>query len=88
MKVINNIKDMPAGYFRIHWPQYQILMDVEGYDDDVIHCDGELMFKELPTIALPYYSWMKVVRDKLGEDTAFYLNFINTETGETFIEDL
>jgi hypothetical protein len=75
-KVINNLTDLPAGYFRIHWPQYQILMDDENYDEDVIFCDGECEIEGLPTIALPY-SYLKRVEDELGQKTRFYFEFIN-----------
>lgn len=75
-KIIHNIKDVPAGYFRIHWPQYQVLMDIPGYDEDVLHCDGEAMIHNLNTIALPY-SWMRHVKNEMGQRTRAYIEFIN-----------
>ena len=76
IECIDNIKDLPKGYFRIHWPQYQVLMDYDEYDKDVIFCDGDCAIEDLTTIALPY-SWMDVVEKELGGKTRFYIEFIN-----------
>ena len=73
---IDKIQDVPAGYFRIHWPQYQVLMDDENYDRDVIFCDGEAKIEELPTIALPV-SYLKRIEDELGPKTRLYFQVIN-----------
>lgn len=75
-KTIRNIEDLPKGYFRIHWPQSQMLMDVPGYDEDVMHCVDAAAIDELPTVALPY-RWMDVVEKELGGKTRFYIEFIN-----------
>jgi hypothetical protein len=75
-KIIHNIQEVPSGYFRIHWPQYQILMDIPGYDKDVMHCSGEAMIHNLNTIALPY-SWMRHVKNEMGQRTRAYIEFIN-----------
>jgi hypothetical protein len=77
---IHTIKEVPAGYFRIHWPQYQLLMDLPGYDDDAIHCYGEAMVHELNTIALPY-SWMGCIKEEMGQNTHAYIQFINQSPG-------
>lgn len=76
VKIIYNIKCLPAGHFRIHWPQYQVLMDEPGYDNDVVHCEGEALIEELPTIALPY-SYIEKLEMHLGKNTRFYFEFIN-----------
>ena len=75
--IINTIAEVPAGYFRIHWPQYQVLMDLPGYDDDVILCMEEAMLHDLPTIALPI-PWMSNVKEEMGQKTYTYVKFINT----------
>ncbi len=74
--VIYTVEEVPQGYFRIHWPQYQILMDDPNYDVDVLFCDGEAQIEGLNTIALPY-SYLKRVEDELGPKTRFYFEFIN-----------
>lgn len=86
-KVIKNIKDLPKGYFRIHWPQSQVLMDYDGYDKEVINCiDDAAKFHtpihdeiNLPTVALPI-KWMDVVREELGQNTKSYIEFINQKS--------
>ena len=83
-KTVKNIEDLPKGYFRIHWPQSQVLMDYPDYDGDVIHCIGDAakfhtpIHDEinLPTVALPI-SWMDVVREEMGQKTKSYIQFIN-----------
>ena len=74
--LIHRVEDVPAGYFRIHWPQYQVLMDEPGYDDDVLHCEGKALIEGLSTIALPY-SYMEKVEELLSKRTRFYFEFIN-----------
>lgn len=74
--VITNIKDLPAGYFRIHWPQYQVLMDELNYDEDVIFCDEAASVEGLSTIALPI-SYLKKLEDELGKNTKAYILFLN-----------
>lgn len=76
IECIENIKDLPKGYFRIHWPQYQVLMDYDEYDKDAIFCDGDCAIEGLNTIALPY-RWLDVVEKELGGKTRFYIEFIN-----------
>lgn len=83
-KTIKNIDDLPKGYFRIHWPQSQVLMDYPDYDRDVIHCiDDAAKFHtpfndeiDLPTVALPL-KWMSLVEKELGQKTKSYIQFIN-----------
>jgi len=73
---VANIEDIPKGYFRIHWPQSQRLMDIPGYDEDVIHCVGGAAIDDLSTVALPY-KWMDTVEEQLGKKTKFYLQVMN-----------
>jgi hypothetical protein len=81
---VANIEDIPAGYFRIHWPQSQVLMDYPDYDGEVIHCiDDAAKFHtpihdevNLPTVALPL-RWMSIVEKELGQKTKTYIQFIN-----------
>lgn len=75
-KTIKSIKELPHGHFRIHWPQYQVLMDIKSWDDEVILCSEDAVLFDLPTVALPNY-WMSHVREELGAKTLHYINFIN-----------
>lgn len=75
-KTINDKSQLPAGYFRIHWPQYQVLMDEENYDKDVIFCDGDAELFGLSTIALPI-TYLKRIENKLGSKTRIYFQVLN-----------
>lgn len=73
---IRNIEDLPKGYFRIHWPQCQVLMDYPDYDVDVIHCIDDAAVEDLQTVALPL-KWISLVEKELGQKTKTYIQFIN-----------